>query len=86
MTPKEKAMAGLRLLREAILELLSQPENCRGMQASQVRDALGLVTKEDEGTGVATGLLKLMAADGELESTGGHHPSYFLPATASNKQ
>jgi hypothetical protein len=85
MTAKEKAAAGLWLLKQAVFDLLSQPENRNGMIASQVRDALGLVTKDDEGTGVATGLLKLMTADGELESTGERHPSYSLPANSDKK-
>jgi hypothetical protein len=84
MTAKEKAAAGLWMLRQAIIDLLSHPEHRGGMRPSEVREALGLVTEENETTGIAYSVMRLMAANGELKTTEGSHPRYFIPDPNGN--
>jgi hypothetical protein len=84
MTAKEKAAAGLWMLKQAVIDLLNQPQHRGGMRPSEVRNTLGLVTEANETTGVAYSILKLMAADRELETTDEHHPLYYLPGSRGN--
>ena len=71
MTPQEMAKAGVYLLGQAILELLSR----RGrMQAKEVEDELRI-------PGVGYAMLTQMAADGRVEKGEGYHPPYFLPGS-----
>ena len=79
MTARDKAASGLWMLKQAIFELLSQPENRGGMRPFEVREALGLCSAANAAPGIATHMLKWMADDGELEKTDEHTPSYFLP-------
>jgi hypothetical protein len=84
MTAKEKAAAGLWMLKQAIFDLLNQPQHRAGMQPSQVTEALGLRSAQNEAHGIAYSVLKRMADDGELEKSEEHHPSYFLPRNHSS--
>jgi hypothetical protein len=84
MTAKEKAAAGLWMLKQAIFDLLSQPEHGAGMQPSQVTSALGLRSAQNEAHGIAYSVLKRMVDDGELEKTDEYHPLYFLPGNQSS--
>ncbi len=79
---KEKAQAGLWLLRQAILDLLREPQRRGGMRPSQIREALGLKSESDETTGVAYAVAKLMFEDDELAKGDGSHPVYFHPPNA----
>ena len=79
---REKAQAGLWLLRQAILDLLRQPEWRAGMRPSQIREELGLKSEGDETTGVAYAIVKLMYEDGELARGDGPRPLYSLPEGA----
>jgi hypothetical protein len=72
MTAQEKAQAGVWMLKQAILDLLSQ----RGrMQPKEVEDELKI-------PGVAYTLLMEMADRGEVEKGDGYHPSYSLPGSS----
>lgn len=75
MTTPEKAEAGLRLLKQAILEVLANDP--RGMQPSQVRDALGL-PPGDSVAGITYAIMGLMSDAGELEKDEGSHPAYHV--------
>ncbi|MCE9533976.1 MAG: hypothetical protein K8T89_23065 [Planctomycetes bacterium] len=78
LTPKEMAHAGLWILRQAILKLLSDgvPK-----QPSEVRDALGLKWDESEPPGIALAVMTLMADSGELVKGDGVRPSYSVPVS-----
>jgi hypothetical protein len=72
MTAREKATAGVWMLKQAILDLLRE----RGaMQPKEVEDALGIPP-------LGYGLLTDMADRGEVERGIGHHPQYSLPSSA----
>jgi hypothetical protein len=79
MTAREKANAGLWLLKQAVVDLLKDPRHREGIKTAQVREALGLKSQENEAPGVAYALLRLMADDGDIAKTGGYDPSFFLP-------
>jgi hypothetical protein len=85
MTAKDKATAGLWLLKQAILDLLKEPEHRAGMQPFQVRNALGLRSEENEAPGIAYAILRLMADDGDVEMTHEPLPFYFLPRNCGNE-
>lgn len=77
LPPRDKAQAGMWLIRQAILDLLKEcPE---GMRPSELRNALGLVSENDEAHGIATAFVKQMVDDGELVKGDGNHPRYTLP-------
>jgi hypothetical protein len=68
MTAQEKAQAGVWMLKQAVLDLLSE----RGrMQPKEVEDELNIPS-------LAYGLLIEMAKKGEIEKGDGYHPPYFL--------
>ncbi len=69
MTAPEKAKAGLWLLKQAVMEVLANDP--RGMQPSQVRDAL-----ESPPGGITYAVMTLLADAGELEKGEGSHPTY----------
>jgi hypothetical protein len=65
MTTRDKAQAGLWLLKQAILEVVAS--NPQGMQPSQVRDALGWIPPESPQGGITYAVMTSMSDAGELE-------------------
>ena len=74
MTAKDKANAGLWLLKQAILEVLANESG--GMQPSQVHYALGFKMPESPQAGIVYAVMTLMSEGHELEKGEGHHPVY----------
>jgi hypothetical protein len=83
--PKEKAAVGFWLLRQAILDLLKEPQNQGGLKATHIKEVLELWSKNDEKPEIAQRILHLMVADGELVSDGNQQPSYSLPGAGVTK-
>jgi hypothetical protein len=75
LSAKEKARAGLWMLRQAVLQLLREQGP---MQPSEVRDSLGLRHDESQAPGVAMGVMTLMFDTGELVKDEGTHPKYSV--------
>ena len=73
-TKHDKTNMGFWLLKQAVLDLLNEPQNQAGMRATAVKDALGFPS------GTAEGLLKQMEADGDLVSDKQRHPTYSIPS------
>lgn len=77
-TTKEKAAAGLWILRQAILELIRE----RGpLQPSRVTELLGLKCDEHPAPGIALSVMTLMVHTNELDKGEGDHPAYFVKAS-----
>jgi hypothetical protein len=69
MTHQERAKAGLWMLKEAVMDLLSE----RGpMNPAEVERDLDVWA-------VGFGVLQLMEKQGELQKGEGYHPPYFVP-------
>jgi hypothetical protein len=82
LTAKEKAQAGLWLIRQAVLQLIREHGP---MQPHEVTDALGLWWETGEGeesAGIAFQVMRAMADTGQLTRGHGSRPKYSL-GTAS---
>lgn len=82
LTPRDKAQAGLWMIRQAVLQLLKEQGE---KQPFEIRDALGLAAADNPPPGVTFSVLTLMVHLGELERGEGSHPKYSVkqPATQS---
>jgi hypothetical protein len=79
LTARDKAQAGLWMIRQAILQFL---RDHGPKQPSEVREALGLHAGEGE-PGTALAIMTVMVALGELDKGGGSHPTYSVKRSAT---
>jgi hypothetical protein len=78
MTANDKAQAGLRMIEEAIVQIIQEQGP---MQPSAVSEALGIQWEAKDGKSNAIGLwiMQRMADTGKLAKGLGLRPTYSLP-------